>query len=118
MTRGTTDRETKLLIEELCPECKGVGCYYSPAWTEWNKTYAEIEKEVEAEATKRIGCTPPRPLVVSQAERKMHERGIEQPSGPEEPDCPTCEGSGRATRYVTILELADLIDAARAARRK
>ena len=111
MGRGTADRETKVLIDELCPECKGEGCYYAPAWAEWNKAYTEVEKEIEA-------VHAPRKDVIEQIERKLRERGIEEPQGPEEPDCPTCEGSGRDKRYVTLLELGDMIEAARAARRK
>jgi hypothetical protein len=117
MGRGTTDRETKLLLEELCPECRGEGCYYSPAWVGFNKAWDEAKKQADEES-ERISLDYPSAWARDRAERLLNERGISQPSGPEEPDCPTCEGSGRATRYVTILELADLIDAARAAGKK
>jgi len=116
VARGTNDHETRLLIEELCPECKGVGCYYAPAWAEYNKAWDEAKAQAEREVP--TGSHTLLVCVNNRTEELLKTRGVTAPDGPEEPDCPTCEGSGRATRYVTLLELADLIDAARAARKK
>ena len=110
---GTTDRETRVLIDEFCSECKGEGSSYSPDWAEWNKQYGEAEKQAEQDIKtwvfSAIAIGGERAWIVDRIEAIMKERGIERPGGPEQPFCCECEGKGRRIRSVTLIEFGRLL---------
>lgn len=104
------DLGTRVRIDTLCVECDGEGHYHDPEWSAWSAAYSEAEEQAKLElGVKRDSWQP----VIDRAEAIMRERGITQPTGPEEPPCAECEGDGRVVKFIKLEELAALLDQAR-----
>ncbi len=101
---------TRLAIEVPCEACNCEGHYHDPSWIEFGQ---QLEKaEIQAETELGVGRYEKRSEVMTLADAILREKGILEPSGPEQPACGECEGKGRITKDVTIHDLARMIDQA------
>lgn len=74
-------------LEKICPECDGSGYIGDPEWNEYLKKEIEIIKKYETQGLKPDEYWP-------KVKTEMEKLGYFEPDGPEEYECPDCEGRG------------------------